>query len=328
MRLGFACKLIDSQGKQPFTNKSLSFTHFNKLSAAEQHEKLLVVVSHNLTSLRNMIRHVGRLRTDMRMFRITSELLPLYTHPSVFHMYLRPDVVSLVEKALAECGAAARRHNVRLSFHPGQFTVLASDKPDVVRNSIAELEYHAYCAYHMGYGRRFQDFKINIHLSGRLGADGFRAAFGKLSEHCRLMLTVENDEITSSLEDVLTLSDLCPIVLDIHHHWVMTNEYIRPEDIRVKQVIDSWQGIRPVAHYSVSKPEFVPSRGLPDQNKLTANRMQLRAHADYYHNEDVNDWALSFTDFDIMCESKAKNLARLKLAYFQTTLHITGRNRR
>ncbi|UAW96781.1 hypothetical protein pEaSNUABM22_00294 [Erwinia phage pEa_SNUABM_22] len=316
MRFGFACKLLDANNKQPFTNKSLSYKHFSALSAADQHTKLLEVVTHNLTSLLDMIKHVGRLRTDLRMFRITSELLPLYTHPKVFHMYMRHDVVTITESLLALCGEAARRHDVRLSFHPGQFTVLASDRPDVVQNSIAELEYHAYCAYHMGYGRRFQDFKINIHLSGRLGASGFRQAHSKLSDRCRNMLTVENDEITSSLEDCLALADICPIVLDIHHHWVMTNEYIQPTDDRVQRVIDSWRGVRPAAHYSVSKPEFVPSRGLPDQNKLSANRMQLRAHADYYHNEDVNEWATSFTDFDLMCESKAKNRARLKLACF------------
>lgn len=316
MRFGFACKLLDANNKQPFTNKSLSYKHFSALSAADQHTKLLDVVTHNLTSLLDMIKYVGRLRTDLRMFRITSELLPLYTHPKVFHMYMRHDVAAITESLLALCGEAARRHDVRLSFHPGQFTVLASDRPDVVQNSIAELEYHAYCAYHMGYGRRFQDFKINIHLSGRLGASGFRQAHSKLSDRCRNMLTVENDEITSSLEDCLALADICPIVLDIHHHWVMTNEYIQPTDDRVQRVIDSWRGVRPAAHYSVSKPEFVPSRGLPDQNKLSANRMQLRAHADYYHNEDVNEWATSFTDFDLMCESKAKNRARLKLACF------------
>ncbi|AWY08554.1 endonuclease [Erwinia phage vB_EamM_Alexandra] len=316
MRFGFACKLINQQGKQPYPNKSLSYSHFAKLDRDAQRQKLREVVTVNLTSLYDMIAHVGQLRTDMRMFRITSELLPLYTHPLVMPLYNEPDLCKFVEHWLWKCGGIARGAGVRLSFHPGQFTVLASDRPDVVLNSIHELEYHAYCAYHMGYGRRFQDFKINIHLSGRLGAAGFRQAFGKLSEPCRKMLTVENDEITSSIEDVLTLSDLCPIVLDIHHHWVMTNEYIQPTDDRVQQVIESWRGVTPVAHYSVSRPEFVPSRGLPDQNKLSANRMQLRAHAEYYHNEDVNEWALSFADFDLMCESKAKNLARLKLACF------------
>lgn len=324
MRLGFACKLIDQQGKQPYANKSLSYAHFSKLSAPEQHEKVLAIVHHNLTSLISMIEYVGHLRRDLRMFRITSELLPLYTHPMVFHIYMRHDIAKLAERMLAEAGALARKLDVRLSFHPGQFTVLASDRKDVVLNSINELEYHAYCAYHMGYGRRFQDFKINIHLSGRLGVEGFRTAFSQLSDHCKRMLTVENDEITSSLDTCLALADVCPVVLDIHHHWVMTNEYIKPTDARVQKVIESWRGVKPVAHYSVSRPEFVASTGFPDQTKLAANKMQLRAHADYYHNEDVNEWALSFSDFDLMCESKAKNLARMNLALFKPTQQIIG----
>lgn len=317
MRFGFACKLLDDEGKQPYTNKSLSYAHFSKLSTYEQHDKLLAVVSHNLYSLLTMIKHVGRLRTDMRMFRITSELLPLYTHPMVSLMYLRHDILKLTDTMLAQCGKVARDLDVRLSFHPGQFTVLASDRPDVVLNSIHEMEYHAYCARAMGYGRKFQDFKINIHLSGRRGATGFREAYSKLSDHCRNMITVENDEYTSSIEDCLELADCCPVVLDLHHHWVMTNEYIQPTDDRVQRVIDSWRGVRPVAHYSVSRPEFVPSDRLPDQNKLAVKSAKLRAHADYYHNEAVNEWALGFDQFDLMCESKAKNLARSKLALFE-----------
>lgn len=317
MKLGFACKLITPDGKQPFPNRSISYTHFSKLDADAQRKRLFEIVTVNLTSLYDMIGYVAQLRSDLRMFRITSELLPLFTHPGVSPLYKEQYLCHHVEHWLRKCGTLAQSSGVRLSFHPGQFTVLASDRPDVVENSIRELEYHAYCAYHMLYGRRFQDFKINIHLSGRLGAAGFRRAFGRLSDHCRKMLTVENDEITSSLEDCLALADICPIVLDIHHHWVMTNEYIQPADDRVQRVIESWRGITPVAHYSVSKPEFVPSRGLPDQNKLTANRMQLRAHSDYYHNQDVNEWAMSFDDFDLMCESKAKNLARSDLVYFK-----------
>ena len=300
MRFGFACKLIDENGKQPYPNKSLSYTHFSKLDRDMQRQRLYEIATVNLTSLYDMIAHVSRLRRDMRMFRITSELLPLYTHPMIGHLYQEQQLATHIEHWLWKCGELARTGGVRLSFHPGQFTVLASDRPDVVLNSIRELEYHAYCAYHMGYGRRFQDFKINIHLSGRLGAAGFRQAFSRLSDHCRKMLTVENDEITASVEDCLALSDICPVVLDIHHHWVMTNEYILPTDDRVQRVIESWRGITPTAHFSVSRPEYVPSKGLPDQNKLASNRMQLREHADYYHNSYVNQWALTCTEFDLL----------------------------
>jgi hypothetical protein len=41
---------------------------------------------------------------------------------------------------------------------------------------------------------------------------------------------------------------------------------------------------------------------------------KLRAHSDFYWNTAVNEWALSFLDqFDIMCESKGKNLASFAL---------------
>ena len=44
------------------------------------------------------------------------------------------------------------------------------------------------------------------------------------------------------------------------------------------------------------------------------NRQKLRAHSDYFWNDAVNDWAMTFNDqFDIMCESKAKNLASITL---------------
>jgi hypothetical protein len=43
-------------------------------------------------------------------------------------------------------------------------------------------------------------------------------------------------------------------------------------------------------------------------------KQQLRAHSDFYWNHAVNDWALTFWPyFDIMCESKAKNLASQSL---------------
>lgn len=312
MKLGFACKLIDENGKQPFASRSVNFSQLSKLSETDQIAKLIEIAQHNVQALYDMIVHVGRLRPDMRMFRITSGLLPLFTHEHVHHLYVEY-VNDLIAPQLAACGRAARSRDVRISFHPGQFTVLASHRPDVIENSIEELEYHTWCAVQMGYGRKFQDFKINIHLSGKLGASEFRRSFGRLSRECRRMLTVENDEVSSSIEECLTLADICPVVLDIHHHWVMTNEYISSGDSRVQQVIDSWRGVRPTMHFSVSRQEFVPSDTLPDQNKLSVNKVKLRAHSDYYHNEVVNAWALSFDQFDIMCESKAKNLARTAL---------------
>jgi len=108
--------------------------------------------------------------------------------------------------------------------------------------------------------------------------------------------------------------------MDIHHHWIREGEYIQPDDHRVKRVIDSWRGLRPVCHYSVSREDVLVEHSvdtLPDHKLLLEyghKKQKLRAHSNFYWNDAVNDWALTFNEqFDIMCESKAKNLASFKL---------------
>lgn len=158
------------------------------------------------------------------------------------------------------CGEIAREYDIRLSFHPGQYTVLASDNPAVVERAIEDVEYHTLCAKLMGYGQVFQDFKINIHMNGRLGYGGFKDAFMRLSEEAKRMLTVENDEISCSLDDVLQAAELCPIVLDIHHHWVKEDAFIQPDDPRIEAIKASWRGVRPVLHYSISQEDYSRAR--------------------------------------------------------------------
>jgi len=230
------------------------------------------------------------------------------------------DVQNQLAKWMAPLGETARNNDIRISFHPDQFVVLASDRDEVVNKSIDEFEMHVDMARWMGYGQKFQDIKINVHISGRKGPQGIRDAYKRLSPEARNCLTLENEEISYGLDDCLSLSDLVPVVLDIHHHWVREGVYIGNTDDRVQRVIDSWRGLRPTMHYSVSREDILLDHDvntLPDHKFLLENghnKQKLRAHSDYYWNNAVNNWALSFSDkFDIMCESKAKNLASFKL---------------
>jgi UV DNA damage repair endonuclease len=207
-----------------------------------------------------------------------------------------------------------------LSFHPGQFTVLASDNPDIVNRSIEEFEYHADMVRWMGYGKSFQDFKVNVHISGRQGPAGIISALGRLSPEARNCITIENDEVSWGIDASLELSKHLALVLDIHHHWVKTGEYIDPADDRVKQIIDSWRGVQPVIHYSSSREDILVDHcnvTRPDMTTLLESgykKSKLRAHSDFYWNKQTNEWALTFLDqFDIMCESKGKNLASMEL---------------
>jgi hypothetical protein len=118
--------------------------------------------------------------------------------------------------------------------------------------------------------------------------------------------------VDSSLE----LVNNCALVLDVHHHWIRTGEYIQPTDDRVLRLIDSWRGVRPAMHYSVSREDVLVDHALdiaPDHARLLESgykKQKMRAHSDFYWNQPVTDWALTFWDqFDIQCESKGKNLS-------------------
>jgi UV DNA damage repair endonuclease len=193
---------------------------------------------------------------------------------------------------------------------------LASENPGIVERSILEFEYHADLVRWMGYGKSFQDFKINVHISGKQGPAGIVSALERLSPEARNCITIENDENAWGIDSSLELAKHCALVLDIHHHWIRTGEYIQPTNDRVSRVIDSWRGVRPAMHYSVSREDYLvghDSDTMPDMVSLLAQgykKQKLRAHSDFYWNSAVNDWAATFSEqFDIQCESKGKNLA-------------------
>jgi UV DNA damage repair endonuclease len=330
-RIGFACKWIDDpsqvNGIKPtdpakiYNTGSTTVAWLNRQTRDVAEQKLWDLMVQNISSIERLVERVGELDENLRMVRLSSDILPVYTESTWCGYWRRPDVRLYAERAFARVGALARERNVRLSFHPGQFTVLASDNDNIVNRSIEEFEYHADMIRWMGYGQKFQDFKCNVHIAGRRGAQGIRDVYGRLSPEARNTLTIENEEMKHGLVDCLELYDLVPIVLDIHHHWVREGEYIRRDDPRVAKVIESWRGVRPACHYSVSREDVLVGHDTgiaPNYQQLLETgykKSKLRAHSDFYWNTAVNDWALEHLEWaDIMCESKGKNLASFALA--------------
>ena len=329
-RIGFACKWIDTPEQvngikstdpaKELNTGTTTVAWLNRQTREVAEQRLWDLMVHNIQSTYKLVERVGNLDESLRMVRLSSDLLPVYTESSWSYFWRKPDVMLYAGKAFAEVGSLARSRNVRLSFHPGQFTVLASDSEAIVHRSIEEFEYHADMARWMGYGQRFQDFKCNVHIAGRRGPQGILDAYKKLSPEARNIITIENEENAWGLDDCLALSHTVPIVLDIHHHWCREGEYLQRNDRRVKQVEESWRGLRPTMHYSLSREDYLIGHSTdttPDKVKLLEQgykKSKLRAHSDFYWNTATNDWALSFLDgFDIMCESKAKNLASFSL---------------
>ena len=328
-RIGFACKYLHPDQTQkkklleeiqrPLNTRSTTVAWLNRQTREVAEERLWDIMVHNIASYKRLIEYVGSLHPELRMVRLGSDVLPVYTEPTWSYYWRKPDVRDYAAREFAKVGDTARALDVRLSMHPGQFTVLASDNEEIVERSIEEFEYHVDCIRWMGYGKSFQDFKCNVHISGRKGPAGIQAVLPRLSQEARNCITIENEEMAWGIDETIKLSKDVALVLDIHHHWVKTGEYIQPNDDRFKSIVDSWRGIRPVIHYSVSREDYLTEHDpdvLPDFNKLIEQgykKGKLRAHSDFMWNNKVNTWASSFNESaDIMVESKAKNLASIK----------------
>jgi len=333
-RIGFACKYMHPDQTQkkklleeiqrPLNTRSTTVQWLNRQTRDVAEERLWDIMVHNIASYGRLIEYVGSLPQELRMVRLGSDVLPVYTQRDWCYFWQRPDVVAYCEREFAKVGATARALDVRLSMHPGQFTVLASDSEEIVERSIEEFEYHTNVIRWMGYGQNWQDFKCNVHISGRKGPAGIIDVLPRLSPEARNCITIENDENKWGIDSSLELSKYVALVLDIHHHWCHSGgEYVRPSDERFNRIMDSWRGVRPVVHYSVSREDLIghlPRDVRPDFQTLLEQgykKAKLRAHSDFMWNNAVNDWALEFLPYaDIMVESKCKNLASIELYKF------------
>ncbi|MBX9930095.1 MAG: UV damage endonuclease UvsE [Methylobacterium sp.] len=347
-RLGFCCKFILEEPEEPFktlkaareATLAMNLTHATMahlagLDPIARHAKIEGIVRHNLAALERQILWVAARPPIERLLRMASNVLPGYTHPIAAPIYAEPVLRRLVEDGLARIGAIAREGGVRLSLHPGPFCVVASQNPRAEQNGIEEFEYHAELMAMLGYGDGWHPHgaHINIHVGAREpGTVGFAANLARLSETARNLITVENDENVFGLDTVLELADHVPVVLDLHHHWVQSGgEYIEPDDPRVARVRESWRGVRPVAHISVSRETVLEAHDretAPDFAVLTSSGhgwRDLAAHSDMMWNRAVNALVarhMNWADFEI--EAKSKNLASAGIAREVETILARG----
>lgn len=229
----------------------------------------------------------------IKFYRMTSEMVVLATHPvNPWDWRNDPDVI----QACSEIKMLRDEHGLRLSTHPGQYSVLNSPNPDVVDRTIADLDYHAALSELTG----AQD--MILHLGGKYGDP--EAALGRLVNETRALpepilkrLRFENDDRTYNLEDVLFVSEATgvPACFDIHHH--RCNPADDPLEGLINRVYKTWENTgTPKVHISSGKT--APSD---------------RRHHDFIFPEDV-DWLLDVLagrNADIMVEAKAKERAAL-----------------
>jgi UV DNA damage endonuclease len=294
MRLGFAVKVLDGDGLPSHDTRRW------------QSDPSLGV---SLDRLEAVLRSCAE--RDIGMYRMATGLAPYASHPDLPQFRDAPRVFA---ERLAEVGALARSLDVRLSTHPGQYTVLNSEDARVQALAVEELEVQAELMDGMGLG---PEAVVVLHVGG--GAGGreaalgrFEAGFARLSDAARARLVVENDDRTFGLTDVLELSRRVgrPVVWDVLHHHCHDPDRIDDHEA-LRLALATWpDDVTPKIHYSSPKTALIEK----DKRLLLP---QLRAHADLIDpigfEHFVTETAQGLRDFDIMLEAKGKDLALLAL---------------
>jgi UV DNA damage endonuclease len=213
LRFGLCCVF----SREPIRFRYTAAKAIAHLSRTEQLAKLSELCFTNAESLLAALQTVSKM--GIGAFRVLSPIFPRYTHPEVgFELDELPGAAA-IRGLLDKVNDYRRKHDIRLSFNPDQFVSLSSPRTEVVENSLSELEYQGFVAELIGAA------VINIHGGGAFGDKTstlrrFRQNFGRLSEKVRGRLTLENDDVVYTAED---LDPVCwnlgiPLVYDVHHH--------------------------------------------------------------------------------------------------------------
>ena len=151
-RIGFCCKWLDHPSETAGRKPTVESRELNGRSTtmrwlrehkSEAEQRQWDIMNHNARAALLMVERVGAMPKGRRMVRLGSEMLQGYTHEDWIPFWQQQDVQDHCAKIFAPIGVRARDLGVRLSFHPGQFCVLASESDEIVERSILEFEYHA-----------------------------------------------------------------------------------------------------------------------------------------------------------------------------------------
>ena len=279
------------------SSSTLTYARYLKMdNEQERINKLKSVTYSNIEALEEILKY--NIRNQIHFYRMTSNLIPLATHPEV-----EWDFLKYFQKDLEYIGKIIKDNNLRVDAHPDQFNVINSDRDSVVQATINNLKVQKRIFDAMKY-----DGLMVIHIGGAKG--GKEEATNRFFENLKSFpkeisqrLILENDDKTYTTKEVLEICKKAnlPMVLDIHHH-NCNNEGECIKDM-IKEIFDTWNNseYRPKIHIS-SPREFEKDR----------------KHADYITVEEFIEFIrmvkeVDGRDFDVMIEAKKKDLALEKL---------------
>ena len=284
MKIGYPCinRTVQCRANRTFRLKSYS------------EGRLIETVQNNLDCLLSILQF--NVEHDILFFRITSDIVPFASHP-----VCQFDWRSYFSNGLAQIGNYIRSHGMRISMHPGQYTILNSLNDSTLENSIRELEYHAELLDALNLD---STAKMQIHVGGVFGykprsIQRFMKNYDNLSKAIKKRLVVENDDRSYNLQDCIQIYQETgvPVLLDVLH----------------QQLNNAGESI--IHALSLASQTWQRNDGIPmiDYSCLNRDRPRI-SHVDSI---DIKSFQHFITetrkyDFDIMLEIKDKEISAIK----------------
>ncbi|MFT5871628.1 MAG: UV DNA damage endonuclease [Clostridium sp.] len=285
MKIGYACIPLTTNAR---TNRRLTLKNFSE-------NMFLEILEQNLIDLRAIL--ANNEKYNIKLFRISSDIVPLGSHSIneiQWHKYFKNE--------LNEIGEYIKKCGMRVSMHPGQYTVLNAEKEEIVAKAIIDLEYHARFLDSLGID---SSNKIILHIGGGYGdkssaINRFIENFNRLSPSVKDRLVIENDGKIFNIDNVLFVSKQIniPVIFDNLHHQCNHEMEVPIKEI-MKEVAKTWQekdgSIK--VHYS--------QQNLHKQIGAHSNTILIKSFLEYY--EEVKEF-----NIDIMLEVKDKDISAIK----------------
>lgn len=284
MQIGYACQIV---GYKEYTMKTCRL-------ASVTVEKMNSLIQENLQTLLLMLKY--NQKNNIKVFRISSDIIPLASHPNNPCLDLwKTDF----RETLNNIGKYIIKHDMRVSMHPGQYTIVNALDPKIVERATMDLDYHASFLDLLGLPI---SHKMVLHIGGAYGdkevaLKRFIKNAKRLPIHILNRLILENDDRIFNIDDVLEACHALsvPAVFDTLHHTCNPTPKSIEECLSLAAQTWKVQDGRQKIHYSQQKED-----GKIGSHSSTIN---------------INQWLLDvkmFGAIDVMLEVKDKNMSAIK----------------
>ncbi|MGE8080355.1 UV DNA damage repair endonuclease UvsE [Peribacillus loiseleuriae] len=297
MKIRFGFVSIATRLWEASPTKTVTFKRYCQLGEEKGMQKLLEITKQNIANTKRVLYY--NTAHQIELYRMSSSIVPLATHPDV-----NWDFVTPFKDEWKELGDWVKTNKLRISFHPNQFTLFTSPKPQITQNAVRNMEFHFKMLEAMGVQKQAI---INIHVGGAYGDKEsatfrFHENLRSLPKTVKQQMTLENDDKTYTTDETLAIcqKEKIPMVFDYHHHMANMGETAFQDFLPA--IFSTWEHTQLTPKIHISSPK---------------SEKEFRSHSDFINLDFIMPLLQALKkyqhDVDFMIEAKMKDQAMLQL---------------